>query len=42
MASKKSAKSGKKNLKKGKKLQATKTLAVDYFLKVDGGITGES
>ena len=41
MASKKSAKSGKKSLKKGKKLAATKTLAVDYFIKLDG-VQGES
>lgn len=33
MASKKSGKSGKRGLKKGKKLQPTKTLAVDYFFK---------
>lgn len=36
MASKKSAKTGKKNLKKGKKLAATKTLAFDAFIKIDG------
>lgn len=36
MASKKLAKSGKKSLKKGKKLAATKTLAYDAFIKIDG------
>lgn len=32
MATKKSGKSPKRGLKKGKKLQPTKTLAVDYYL----------
>ena len=36
MASKKSAKSGKKTLKSGKKLAATKALALNAYLTLDG------
>jgi hypothetical protein len=34
MAAKKAGKSGKRGLKKGKKLRATKPLAVDMFMKI--------
>jgi len=40
MATKKSGKSPKRGLEKGKKLNATKTLAVNAYVKL-GGITGE-
>jgi hypothetical protein len=40
MATKKSGKPAKRGLKKGKKLTATKTLAVNAYVKL-GGIKGE-